>query len=612
MSTFKNSSLPDSENLIDSELLKVKSATNYADQDYPENVLDKNENTIWHSGYQSNHSLPVDIVIDLGSTYALEQIDMLARQNSRNGHISHYRIETSMDGENYKPIVSGYFEHDGNRLINPEIAKQIKFAPTKARYVKFIALESLGDTKNKYASIAELSFYGIAEKEIYAESIEFAEDNLSVNINQEVNLKPIVNPENYNEELTWTSDNEDVVSVNKGLIKGISSGKATITVSGKNANATIEVTVKSPLFNDLEELIKGAEEKLDQLHPFIKEKLISNINVAKLVDEEATEAEIQKAYDELNNSIKQAFVDNEVMEQFVDYMKYDLKLYDENSTKDFKNVLLQAEKLLETGIESLEEVQNLNAKFEKSILKLEKLDYSKLETLINVLSSIDVSNTTKSSKDNYNISLENAREVLKSSSSNKEINSAYEDLKEQFEGLIFTASKDVIKALEIIEETLDKINLEQYKDESQKAISDLKTEISKALAKEELLEEEASILLDNAKDVLSKLEEKEEPIVDEKPGDSDNNSNKPGDSDNNSNKPGETDTGSKDDVPTTNDNSENDSDENLSNENESNVSPETDEDLPSTGIALYTNIIGYIFIMLGTITVFFKRIKREH
>ena len=64
-------------------------------------------------------------------------------------------------------------------MVNPGIAKEVKFDPTPARYVRFIAIESVGtsaDSANKYASIAELNFYGVSGLPSYDEIIAKAEE----------------------------------------------------------------------------------------------------------------------------------------------------------------------------------------------------------------------------------------------------------------------------------------------------------------------------------------------------------------------------------------------------------------------------------------------------
>ena len=158
-----NEDQPSSENLISHDGMSMfdESSCSAVEQEHASNVLDDNTNTIWHSNYNSGYTLPQWFTIDLGGTYNLEQVDYLPRQGgSHNGMVTHYRIETSLDGETFTPIVEGYLETDGNSLKDPTTFKEIKFDATEARYVRFIAIESLGDRQNAYASCAEMNFYG--------------------------------------------------------------------------------------------------------------------------------------------------------------------------------------------------------------------------------------------------------------------------------------------------------------------------------------------------------------------------------------------------------------------------------------------------------------------
>lgn len=183
---FKGSdeSKPSSANLIDQNKLSRfdESSMSAAEQEHAGYVIDGDPDTIWHSNYNTGYSLPQYVTIDLGSIYNLEQVDMLPRQNGVNGHVTHYRIEVSTDegdDKTFTPVVEGYFETDGNSLVNPSIAKEVKFDPTPARYVRFIAIESIGssaDSANKYASIAELNFYGVSGLPSYDELVAEAEE----------------------------------------------------------------------------------------------------------------------------------------------------------------------------------------------------------------------------------------------------------------------------------------------------------------------------------------------------------------------------------------------------------------------------------------------------
>lgn len=84
---------------------------------------------------------------------------------------------------------------------------------------------------------------------VAATKIELAITNLDLKVDVEYDLMPmiIVTPFEANDGIVISSSNPDVVSVNgNGMLKGLSEGNATITVSSKNnaaVNATLPVSV---------------------------------------------------------------------------------------------------------------------------------------------------------------------------------------------------------------------------------------------------------------------------------------------------------------------------------------------------------------------------------
>lgn len=168
-----NSQQESSTNVIDLSNAELFYETSFssAEKEHGDLAFDGDIDTFWHSNYSSSYKLPQYIVVDLGDTYNLEQINMLARQNSKNGGVTHYRVEVSttpgdnltIDDLDFYPVVEGFFDADDDGLIDRAKAKEIKFDTVEARYVKFIAIESVGssaDQANRYASIAELTMFG--------------------------------------------------------------------------------------------------------------------------------------------------------------------------------------------------------------------------------------------------------------------------------------------------------------------------------------------------------------------------------------------------------------------------------------------------------------------
>lgn len=85
---------------------------------------------------------------------------------------------------------------------------------------------------------------------VYAESIGFLSTNLTVKLNNTVNLAVIpgysVSPVDWSESLTWSSSDSSIVSVENGTVTAKACGTANITVSGRDCSATISINVVSP------------------------------------------------------------------------------------------------------------------------------------------------------------------------------------------------------------------------------------------------------------------------------------------------------------------------------------------------------------------------------
>lgn len=81
---------------------------------------------------------------------------------------------------------------------------------------------------------------------ILPSSVEFENSSYVLGVNRELKLTPIILPTYATDKtLTWTSSNPSVATVSQdGIVKGISEGSTTITVSTANGKqSTCEVTV---------------------------------------------------------------------------------------------------------------------------------------------------------------------------------------------------------------------------------------------------------------------------------------------------------------------------------------------------------------------------------
>ncbi|TDW16846.1 alpha-glucosidase (family GH31 glycosyl hydrolase) [Breznakia blatticola] len=243
-----NEEQPTSTNIMDlsDATLFYETSFTSAEKEHGDLAFDGDITTFWHSNYGSSYKLPQYIVVDLGDTYNLEQINMLARQNSRNGGVTHYRVEVSTtEGDNltiddldFYPVVEGYFETENGELVDRAKAKEIKFDTVEARYVKFIALESVGssaDQANRYASIAELTMFG--KKSVTFEILQdvLAEvDGLNEDDYTSSTWSDLMAAYDVANALTDTSSKEDI----KAAITDLKSAQTALTRRASNIALT--------------------------------------------------------------------------------------------------------------------------------------------------------------------------------------------------------------------------------------------------------------------------------------------------------------------------------------------------------------------------------------
>ncbi|WP_314587816.1 endo-alpha-N-acetylgalactosaminidase family protein [Paenibacillus terrigena] len=122
------------------------SATGYQEGDNPENVLDGNTGSLWHTAWDGSDKLPQSITLDLGKPYKANRVDVTPRQSQQNGMITKYELYTSTDGVNFEKVAEGDWE------VNKDTKSININSPKPITHVKLTALEGV----NGWASIAEL------------------------------------------------------------------------------------------------------------------------------------------------------------------------------------------------------------------------------------------------------------------------------------------------------------------------------------------------------------------------------------------------------------------------------------------------------------------------
>lgn len=114
----------------------------------PENAIDGDIATFWHTEWSPPDPLPQSITLNLGTAKSVSSLSYQPRfDGNLNGTIRDYVVYVSQDGRGYTEVARGTWVTDARR-------KTVTFPATQARYVK---LEALSASGGSYASAAEVA-----------------------------------------------------------------------------------------------------------------------------------------------------------------------------------------------------------------------------------------------------------------------------------------------------------------------------------------------------------------------------------------------------------------------------------------------------------------------
>lgn len=498
---FKGSieSQPDSTAEITNPNVKLVSASSAAAESPAANTIDGDESTFWHSNYNAGYALPQDVVIDLGGEYDLQQINYLPRQDgSHNGDIIRYCIEVSDDGKTFKPIVVGTFDNDGNEILNRDEYKKIKFASTKARYVKFIALNALGDAKDTYASAAELKFFGKKEgTSVPATSIVVDQSELQdMQPGQKVTINATVNPANTTDELTWASDNELVATVNaRGEITAVSGGDATITVTANvNVKATVKVHVKDANKENLQTLIDEAK-SITYSNQAIQDALNTAIQTAEKALQGSQEDQ-KNAYLVLATTMSEvALIDKDVT-AIQAYANVDLHTFEAGEDADmYKTLVDNAMVLCENPMKYGKELSEARKKLDEAYHKLVKLKLEQLAEALKIVKNVNVDEYVDGDAKTSFLAAIKEAEGLKPTS-NAQIKDMIDTLSQSYKALKLKITSVQVQAITDLVTQIRALDFSKYTQVNQEKLKNGIKEAETALKNKNLSSEEANTIID--------------------------------------------------------------------------------------------------------------------
>ena len=219
-------------------------ATSYStfSGDVPDNAIDGNLSTIWHTSWNPYDPLPQSITLYLGSIYKVDSLWYSPRKDGTNGNIKRYRIYASTDGNQFNEIYSGSWSGDSSMKI-------ADFPAVDASHIKLEVLEGEGG----WASAAEINIGYQADNIKTGDDIQLGFRGIAPN-GQLLDLS--------NAKISYINDNENVASVDEDgrvLIVGEGTAKirAAVTLYGKTVYSN-ELTIKTK--ENISSVLEGPDE----------------------------------------------------------------------------------------------------------------------------------------------------------------------------------------------------------------------------------------------------------------------------------------------------------------------------------------------------------------
>lgn len=119
-------------------------------------AFDGDTSTFWHSNYSPYQALPATVEIDMNQIYEINKFSYLPRQSGTNGIITKFSLyyKAEENGEWISLAEEQTWTGDSSQ-------KTVKFDPVDARYLKFVALDGMSETADKFASAAEFTIHQI-------------------------------------------------------------------------------------------------------------------------------------------------------------------------------------------------------------------------------------------------------------------------------------------------------------------------------------------------------------------------------------------------------------------------------------------------------------------
>lgn len=417
-------------NYVDNSRLTATASSFQDASAKPENVIDGDINTTWHSKW-SVTTMPHWINLELDTPEIISGLYYVPRQLGTNGIPANFEIQVSMDGVTFTTVLEDTYDKS-------QTPRTIEFDPVEAKHVRML----IKTAPNNNGSIAELK-------------VILANVDPDVSGLQNIIDKAEAIVDNGFTETTWnhlqtvikkakdllaetTIDPNDVETVKRELLEAI-------------LGLELEYIDESLDFGDLETVLAEAKAYDQTLYTVESAQALQDAiegAEAILAQRSLTQEDINDATQALKDAISGLellpVIDHSVLEDILEEAKdFDLTLYTKESGDHLLAVIEEAEAVLNNPASTQQEINDVAAKLAEAIKDLElikteekELDTKKLEGLINKIEALDLSKYTDQSVKQLETVLARVKKEMAVATTQFEIDMLYNDLLQAYSGLV--------------------------------------------------------------------------------------------------------------------------------------------------------------------------------
>ena len=510
------------------------------DNGLAEKVLDYDESTYWHSTWMdaSLMGMPQYLTFDLGKEYVLSDITFLPRAGSSNGDIFKVEILAGKTEDSLVPVGVYEFDHSEKELLDREEWKQITFAPTEVRYVKFNVVSAGGGTNgaaqnDQYATMSEIRFYGTLPvdysglQELYNAYKDIEQGNYT-DLSWAEFQNALKDAENI---LTSQNADQSIVDSAKDALQKAYDGLEIIVVNKDALQEAVNVYEAAEQGNYTDESWSAFQDALQAAKDV-------------LADEDAVQADVNAALTALNSAYEaleekpepEPDVDKDKLQEAVNiYGAIEQGDYTDESWGTFRDALQAAKDILADEDAVQEDVDNaleaLNSAYEALEEKTEpepgdEVDKDKLQTAVDGYKDTEQGSYTDESWEVFQNALQAAQTVLADPDASQEevdgaliaLNSAYAALEETKEPEPEPGDEADKTKLQLVVDGFQSMEQGSYTDASWEAFQNALNNAKDVLADKEASQEEVDAALSALNAAFADLKETSEPTDPDLPG----------------------------------------------------------------------------------------------